>query len=142
MRTILAILLINMFASFTFVMEMGDLMELVFVVTSMISTVAWLAMAFLTIKSRHTYGPLHPEFFSWVSPLQRAFVLFCGVSAARALLNVLLVWFPIFAGVQALALAAHNMCLVGACGYASVYYRRLPAGLARLSQTLRHCYES
>lgn len=137
MRLILALFILNLFASFTYVTEMSDLMTWVFVVINAISVASWSTLAVLMHISQRTYGKFHPEFFSWVAPVRRAFIFFCLISAARALLNDLLVWSPIFAGAQATAFVLHNTGLVVACGYASVYYRRIPRWAERLSNTLQ-----
>lgn len=125
-------LLLPMLATYTYTVTMSNPEQAVYIITNLIAAIAWVTLGCLIHMSRTRHSP--PMVRSWVYPLAISMKIFAGISALRYLLNDIVIYLPIAQGMQAAVYIVNVLALGFAVGYASIYYRRIPGFLQRLSR--------
>lgn len=132
MKFLLAFLIFPALATYTYTVTMENPEQAIFMATNMLAAAAWTTLGFLIYMSRARHAP--PIVRAWVYPLTAAMKIFCGISAVRYLMSNLAIYYPVAQTVQAGIYIINVMALVWAVGYASVYYKRIPEFLRRLTR--------
>lgn len=123
----------NFLAAYTYTISMTDTMEAIYIITNILAAISWALLGVLIQQTRARYTE-RTLVFPWIRPLTWAFKIFCGISFLRCVLNDLVILFPVMQAAQATTFVLNNVCLGIACGYASVYYRKIPGLLDRAAK--------
>lgn len=119
-------------ATYTYTVTMGNPEQAIYILTNIIAAAAWGTLGVLIHMSRTRHSP--PIVRQWVYPLAISMKIFAGISAARYLLNDIVIYYPVTQLVQAVVYTLNVLALGFAVGYASVYYKRIPMFLQRLDR--------
>lgn len=117
-----------------------------YIVTNLISGAAWVVLVFLIHAFRVQAWKRGSEemdgvnengtrlmIFAWIKPVTYSMKFFCGLSAIRYFVNIVVLYWHIYFFQNSLFFLT-NLSLAIAVGYASVYYKRIPKFMVRIKR--------
>lgn len=134
MKTFLLSLIFPVMATYTYSVTLNNSQQALYIITNAIAALAWIVLGVMIHLARTHQAPLTLRF--WVYPLTLSIKIFCGISAVRYLLNNIVIYYPTALPIQGWVYIINVMALAIAVGYVSVFYKRIPEFLQRLSVAL------
>ncbi len=121
------------FAEGLYIFSTAGTADMIFIVFNIVGLLSWLLLGWLIHLCQQRYSS-RSMLFTWVQPVTTAFLVFCGVAALRMIANLWVTFDSSAKIFQAWAFVLDSIVLATACGYASVYYRRIPGFLDRIAK--------